>query len=130
MQPAGGARDVTPDFGFARRSVEMGAGGAMTDADKYKLPDIAHVGSTELPKFGQTRGMDLEPEAEMPTPSATPPATRPEPQPTAVAAVAPQTEEDAYAENLKRLEEQRKAKGITPAQGRRIDQSKRWTVGG
>jgi hypothetical protein len=126
MQPVGGNRDVTPDFGFARRSVEMGAGGAMADADKYKLPDIAHVGSTELPKFGQTRGMDLESEAEMPMPTATPPSTRPEPQPTAVASVAPQPEEDPYAEVVKRAQEQRKAAGMTPAQARRIDQSKKW----
>lgn len=126
MQPVGGNRDVTPDFGFARRSVEMGAGGAMADADKYKLPDIAHVGSTELSKFGQTRGMDLEPEAEMPMPTATPPSTRPEPQPTAVASVAPQPEEDPYAEVVKRAQEQRKAAGMTPAQARRIDQSKKW----
>jgi hypothetical protein len=128
MQPAGGARDVTPDFGFARRSVEMGEGNAAASPSNFKLPDIAHVteGMPKIGKFGESRGMDLEPQTEMPTPSATPPTDRPEPQPTAVAAVAPQTEEDAYAENLKRLEEQRKAKGITPAQGRRIDQSKRW----
>jgi len=98
----------------------------MADADKYKLPDIAHVGSTELSKFGQTRGMDLESEAEMPMPTATPPSTRPEPQPTAVASVAPQPEEDPYAEVVKRAQEQRKAAGMTPAQARRIDQSKKW----
>jgi hypothetical protein len=228
MQPAGGARDVTPDFGYARRSVEMGEGNAAASPSNFKLPDIAHVteGMPKVGKFGESRGMDLEsdnvaqnknaqgrlthdgyparmnpdgsystelsvtvtdprlnggrptnipslwkgkevdedeavanalssgkqyqafgsiPEAvkaaemrsaqggaaaptqqEMPTPTATPPSTRPEPQPTAVASVAPQPEEDLYAENLKRLEEQRKAKGITPAQGRRIDQSKKW----
>lgn len=126
MQPAGGARDVTPDFGFTRRSVEMGEGGTMSDADKYKLPDIAHVGSTEMPKFGQTRDMNLEPEAEMPTPTVTPPSDRPEPQPTSVAAVVPKTKEEEYMETAKRAQKQRKAMGMTSTQARRIDQSKKW----
>lgn len=132
MQPVGGNRDVTPDFGFARRSVEMGAGGAMASPSNVKLPDIAHVteGMPKVGKFGESRGMDLEPDAGMPTPTATPPSTRPEPQPTAVASVAPQPEEDPYAEVVKRAQEQRKAAGMTPAQARRIDQSKRWVIGG
>jgi hypothetical protein len=89
MQPAGGARDVTPDFGYARRSVEMGEGNTAASPSNFKLPDIAHVteGMPKIGKFGESRGMDLEPQTEMPTPSATPPANRPAPQPTSVAAI-------------------------------------------
>jgi hypothetical protein len=89
MQPTGGNRDVTPDFGYARRSVEMGEGNAAASPNNFKLPDIAHVteGMPKVSKFGESRGMDLEPEAEMPMPTATPPSTRPAPQPTSVAAI-------------------------------------------
>lgn len=77
MQPAGGARDVTPDFGFTRRSVEMGAGNTLPSAQVASATPTAQQPPESKPV--QT--------AEMPKPTATPPSNRPEPQQTSVAAV-------------------------------------------
>jgi len=71
MQPAGGNRDVTPDFGYMRRSVEVGEG----------KPAAQATAPTFTPMAPPAPQADKE---QMPTPTAKAP-TRPEPQPTSVA---------------------------------------------
>ena len=87
MQPVGGNRDVTPDFGYMRRSVEVG----------QEKPAAQATAPTFTPMAPPAPQADKE---QMPTPTATPP-TRPEPQPTSVAAV-----DNEYPKNIATRPEQ------------------------
>jgi hypothetical protein len=82
MQPVGGNRDVTPDFGYMRRSVEVGQG----------KPAAPAAMATQAPASAMKQSGNST--SEMPTPTATPP-TRPAPQPTSVAAV-----DNEYPKNI------------------------------
>lgn len=93
MQPAGGNRDVMPDFGYMRRSVELGA-------DAPAMPAMPSMPAPTTPP-----SPELKTEA-MPTPTATAP-TRPEPQPTSVAAVAPTVSTDGTDKQLPWTDDQR-----------------------